>query len=148
MIVKIMLVLLVLQNEYMPPEWLPLLQVVCHRIGDEEEDSSIYFQLLSTMVEAGNEKIAPHIPDIVCLLVREISKKLPLDLEPWPQVSSYLQLQLLHSYASDVFVFLFFSKSFDDCNFLFGNWHENENVSCADFNILWSYVVLYSLFIV
>lgn len=91
MIVKIMLVLLVLQNEYMPPEWLPLLQVVCHRIGDEEEDSSIYFQLLSTMVEAGNEKIAPHIPDIVCLLVREISKKLPLDLEPWPQVSSYVQ---------------------------------------------------------
>ncbi|XP_009804028.1 importin beta-like SAD2 homolog isoform X3 [Nicotiana sylvestris] len=73
------------ENEYMPPEWLPLLQVVCHRIGDEEEDSSIYFQLLSTMVEAGTEKIAPHIPDIVCLLVREISKKLPLDLEPWPQ---------------------------------------------------------------
>ncbi|XP_019253328.1 PREDICTED: uncharacterized protein LOC109232117 isoform X2 [Nicotiana attenuata] len=73
------------ENEYMPPEWLPLLQVVCHRIGDEEEDNSIYFQLLSTMVEAGNEKIAPHIPDIVCLLVREISKKLPLDLEPWPQ---------------------------------------------------------------
>ncbi|XP_060197509.1 uncharacterized protein LOC132626607 isoform X2 [Lycium barbarum] len=73
------------ENEYMPPEWLPLLQVVCHRISDEEEDSSIYFQLLSTMIEAGNEKISPHIPDIVCLLVREISKNLPLDLEPWPQ---------------------------------------------------------------
>ncbi|XP_059280861.1 importin beta-like SAD2 homolog isoform X2 [Lycium ferocissimum] len=73
------------ENEYMPPEWLPLLQVVCHRISDEEEDSSIYFQLLSTIIEAGNEKISPHIPDIVCLLVREISKNLPLDLEPWPQ---------------------------------------------------------------
>ncbi|CAN4112732.1 unnamed protein product [Withania somnifera] len=74
------------ENEYMPPEWLPLLQVVCHRISDEEEDSSIYFQLLSTMVEAANEKISPHIPDIVCLLVREISKNMPLDLEPWPQM--------------------------------------------------------------
>ncbi|XP_049408930.1 uncharacterized protein LOC125872255 [Solanum stenotomum] len=72
------------ENEYMPPEWLPLLQVVCHRISDEEEDSSIYFQLLSTMVEAATEKLSPHIPDIVCLLVKETSKNLPLDLEPWP----------------------------------------------------------------
>lgn len=98
-----MLDLLVLQNEYMPPEWLPLLQVVCHRISDEEEDSSIYFQLLSTMVEAASEKLSPHIPDIVCLLVKETSKNLPLDLEPWPQVFSYV---------SDILVFLFFSKSF------------------------------------
>ncbi|XP_015062518.2 importin beta-like SAD2 homolog [Solanum pennellii] len=74
------------ENEYMPPEWLPLLQVVCHRIRDEEEDSSIYFQLLSTMVEVATEKLSPHIPDIVCLLVKETSKNLPLDLEPWPQM--------------------------------------------------------------
>ncbi|KAM3338224.1 importin beta-like SAD2 [Capsicum galapagoense] len=74
------------ENEYMPPEWLPLLQVVCHRISNEEEDSSIYFQLLSTMAKAANEKNSPHIPDIVCLLVRQISKNLPSDLEPWPQM--------------------------------------------------------------
>lgn len=74
------------ENEYMPPEWLPLLQVVSHRISDEEEDSSIYLQLLNTMIEAASEKLSPHIPDIVCLLVKETSKNLPLDLEPWPQM--------------------------------------------------------------
>ncbi|KAF3635951.1 hypothetical protein FXO38_24406 [Capsicum annuum] len=46
-----------IENEYMQPKWLPLLQVVCHRISNEEEDSSIYFQLLSTMAEAANVKI-------------------------------------------------------------------------------------------
>ncbi|KAM3339198.1 hypothetical protein P3S68_031284 [Capsicum galapagoense] len=45
-----------IENEYMQPKWLPLLQVVCHRISNEEEDSSIYFQLLSTMAEAANVK--------------------------------------------------------------------------------------------
>lgn len=56
------------------------------RIGDEDEESSIIFQLLSTLVEAGNESVAPHIPYIVSLLVGTILKHIPANPEPWPQV--------------------------------------------------------------
>lgn len=75
-----------LQNEYPPPEWLPLLQVVIGRIGNNEEESSILFQLLSSVVEAGNENVVFHIPYIVSTLVVAISKCIPSDLKPWPQV--------------------------------------------------------------
>ncbi|BBG94282.1 ARM repeat superfamily protein [Prunus dulcis] len=75
-----------LDNEYPPPEWLPLLQVVIGRIGNNEEESSILFQLLSSMVEAGNENVVFHIPYIVSTLVVAISKCVPSDLKPWPQM--------------------------------------------------------------
>jgi hypothetical protein len=75
-----------LQNDYPPPEWLPLLQVVIGRIGSNEEENSILFQLLSSVVESGNENVAVHVPYIISSLVVEISKCMPPDLEPWPQV--------------------------------------------------------------
>lgn len=74
------------ENEYLPPEWLPVLQVMVGRIGDEDEESPIIFQLLSTLVEAGNESVAPHIPYIVSLLVGTILKHIPANPEPWPQM--------------------------------------------------------------
>lgn len=74
------------QNEYLPPEWLPVLQVIAGRIGDEDEESSILFQLLSTLVEAGGESVAPHIPHIVSLVVRAISKYMATNPGPWTQV--------------------------------------------------------------
>ncbi|OMO58548.1 hypothetical protein COLO4_34539 [Corchorus olitorius] len=75
-----------LENEYLPPEWLPLLQIVIGRIGNEDEDDVILFQLLNSVVEAGNENIAVHIPHIVSLLVNAISKSMHPNLEPWPHV--------------------------------------------------------------
>ncbi|EEF43160.1 protein transporter, putative [Ricinus communis] len=75
-----------LENEYLPPEWLPLLQVVISRIDIEEEETSVLFQLLSTVVEAGDENIADHIPYIVSSLVGVLLKFMHPGLESWPQV--------------------------------------------------------------
>ncbi|XP_030507161.2 importin beta-like SAD2 homolog [Cannabis sativa] len=76
-----------LENEYLPPDWLPLLQVVIGRIGIDDEDSSVLFQLLSSVVEAGNENVAIHIPFIVSSLAGTISKCIPPNPEkPWPQM--------------------------------------------------------------
>lgn len=75
-----------LENDYLPPQWLPLLQVVVGGIGDEDEENSVLFQLLSTVVEAGNENVAVHLPHIISLLVGQISKSIPPNPEPWPQM--------------------------------------------------------------
>lgn len=56
------------------------------RIGAEDEENSIIFQLLSTLVEAGNESVAPHIPYMVSLLVGKVAEHIPADPESWPQV--------------------------------------------------------------
>ncbi|XP_022760758.1 importin beta-like SAD2 isoform X2 [Durio zibethinus] len=75
-----------LENEYLPPEWLPLLQVVISRIGNEDEENIILFQLLNSVVETGNENIIIHIPHIISSLVDVISKSIHPSLEPWPHV--------------------------------------------------------------
>ncbi|KAF7145239.1 hypothetical protein RHSIM_Rhsim04G0246500 [Rhododendron simsii] len=74
------------ENDYLPPEWLPLLQVVVGQISDEGEETSILFQLLGTLVEAGSEHIALHIPHIMTSLVGTISKCIPPNPEPWSQM--------------------------------------------------------------
>ncbi|KAE9455022.1 hypothetical protein C3L33_13046, partial [Rhododendron williamsianum] len=74
------------ENDYLPPEWLPLLQVVVGRISDEGEETSILFQLLGTLVEAGSEHVALHIPHIMTSLVGTISKCIPPNPEPWSQM--------------------------------------------------------------
>ncbi|CAL5346787.1 unnamed protein product [Camellia sinensis] len=74
------------ENDYLPPEWLPLLQIVVSRIADEGEETSILFQLLGTLVEAGNEHVSLHIPYIISSLVGTISKCIPPNPEPWPQM--------------------------------------------------------------
>jgi len=74
------------QNDYAPPEWLPLLEVVIGRISNRDEESSILCQLLSSIVEAGDENVAFHIPYIVSSLVGAISKLIPANPEPWSQV--------------------------------------------------------------
>lgn len=80
-----------MQNDYVPPDWLSLLQVLVNRInnGDENESSQL-FQLLGTVVESGQEKVAIHIPLIVSSIVGVISKNIPPIPEPWPQVC-YMQ---------------------------------------------------------
>ncbi|KAK3025333.1 hypothetical protein RJ639_043842, partial [Escallonia herrerae] len=74
------------ENDYLPPEWLPLLQVVVGRVTNEYEETSIMLDLLGTLVEAGNEDIVPHIPHIITLLVGAISEYIPSDPDPWPQM--------------------------------------------------------------
>ncbi|RDX78950.1 Importin beta-like SAD2-like protein [Mucuna pruriens] len=79
-----------LDNDYMPPDFLPLLQVIVGNIGNDgiesESESSILFQLLSSIMEAGDEKVAVHIPHIVSSVAGPVSKWLTANLEPWPQV--------------------------------------------------------------
>uniref|UniRef100_A0A5B7BY10 Importin N-terminal domain-containing protein n=1 Tax=Davidia involucrata TaxID=16924 RepID=A0A5B7BY10_DAVIN len=74
------------ENDYLPLEWLPLLQVLVGRIGVDNEETSILFQLLGTLVGAGNEGVALHIPQIISSLVGTISKCIPSNPEPWPQM--------------------------------------------------------------
>ncbi|KAI3687068.1 hypothetical protein L1987_80759 [Smallanthus sonchifolius] len=74
------------ENEFYPPEWLPILQIVADRITrDNDEEPSIMFELLKTLVEAGADVVAPHIPHIVSVLAQHILKHIPLIPEPWPQ---------------------------------------------------------------
>ncbi|XP_015944961.1 importin beta-like SAD2 homolog [Arachis duranensis] len=75
-----------LDNEYMPPDFLPIVQVIIGNIGNDESESSILLQLLSSVMEAGDEELAIHIPHIVSSLVGPISKWLTPNPEPWPQV--------------------------------------------------------------
>ncbi|KAK9136588.1 hypothetical protein Sjap_007182 [Stephania japonica] len=83
-----------LENDYLPPEWLPLLQAVVNRTDcDDDNESSVAFQLLSTVVEAGGENVAIHIPSIVSAFVGTISKHIPPIPEPWPQTPDFDELQ-------------------------------------------------------
>ncbi|KAK3120729.1 hypothetical protein QOZ80_9AG0692950 [Eleusine coracana subsp. coracana] len=76
-----------IENGYTPPDWLVLLHAVVKRIstGDESE-SALLFKLLGTIVEGGQEKVLPHIPEIVSNIVNTVAKLLPPAPDPWPQV--------------------------------------------------------------
>lgn len=75
-----------LQNEYQPPEWLPLLRIIIGRIDNEEDEDSILFQLLRSVVESGSQDIATHIPYIISSLVSNMLKLMHPSEDPWPQV--------------------------------------------------------------
>ncbi|KAL5681185.1 hypothetical protein ACJX0J_007570, partial [Zea mays] len=75
-----------IENSYVPPNWLILLQVVLKRIstGDENE-SALLFKLLGTIVEGGQEKVLSHIPEIVSNIASTVMElRLPVP-DPWPQ---------------------------------------------------------------
>ncbi|KAI3993351.1 hypothetical protein MKX01_010094 [Papaver californicum] len=76
-----------LDNDYFPPEWLPVLQVVVKNIDNvDDSDSSNLFDLLRTLVEVGDGGVAIHVHYVVSSLVQTISKHIPPTPEPWPQV--------------------------------------------------------------
>jgi hypothetical protein len=76
-----------LQNGYSSPDWVALLQVVVKRINAEDEnESALLFQLLGTVVEAGEEKLLPHIPGTVSNIANTIMNLLSPVPDPWPQV--------------------------------------------------------------
>ncbi|BAB02737.1 unnamed protein product [Arabidopsis thaliana] len=74
-----------LENEYQPPELLPLLQFITGKIGNEEDEDSMLFQLLKSVVESGNQDIAMHIPYIVSSLVSNMLKFMHPSEDPWSQ---------------------------------------------------------------
>ncbi|KAF8644970.1 hypothetical protein HU200_066275 [Digitaria exilis] len=76
-----------IENSYAPPDWLVLLQAIVKRIstGDENE-SALLFKLLGTIVEGGQEKVLPHIPEIVSNIANTVMKLLPPVPDPWSQV--------------------------------------------------------------
>lgn len=107
------ILMLIMQSEYLPPEWLPVLQVVLSGFGQVDEIDCILLKLLSTIVEAGNENVAVHVPHVVSMLTDIISKNIPPFPQPWPQVCflsvhtktmlSHLQSALLlahHNFAN------------------------------------------------
>uniref|UniRef100_A0A1J3IUD6 Importin beta-like SAD2-like protein n=1 Tax=Noccaea caerulescens TaxID=107243 RepID=A0A1J3IUD6_NOCCA len=74
-----------LENEYQPPEWLPLLLIIIGRIGNEEDEDSILFQLLRSVVESGGQDIATHIPYIISSLVNNMLNLMHPSEDPWSQ---------------------------------------------------------------
>ncbi|XP_010465777.1 PREDICTED: uncharacterized protein LOC104746078 isoform X1 [Camelina sativa] len=74
-----------LENEYQPPEWLPLLQIIIGRIGSEEDEDGILFQLLRSVIESGSQAIATHIPYIVSSLVSNLLTFMHPSEDPWSQ---------------------------------------------------------------
>lgn len=76
-----------MQNDYLPIEWLPLLQILVDNVGiTKENESALLFELLATTVEVGGEIVAMHIPMAVTAFAGIIAKYLPPHPEPWLQV--------------------------------------------------------------
>ncbi|KAK9725349.1 hypothetical protein RND81_05G137800 [Saponaria officinalis] len=78
-------ILKLLDNDYPPSDWSSLLRVIVSRIGNEEREISMLFQLLSSVVDAGDEEVAIHAPVVIPLLVEAIAKLIPASPAPWSQ---------------------------------------------------------------
>ncbi|CAM8903082.1 unnamed protein product [Rhodiola kirilowii] len=76
-----------LESDYLPPEWLPVVQVVLNGFGQVDEIDCILFKLLSTIVEAGNENVAGHVTYVVSSLTGVITKYIPPFSQSWPQTA-------------------------------------------------------------
>lgn len=66
---------------------MPLLKIIIGRVGKEEDEDSILFQLLRSVVESGSQDVSMHIPYIVSLLVSNMLKFMHPSEDPWSQVS-------------------------------------------------------------
>lgn len=75
-----------LQEEYMPTEWLNFLQVLVGGTSKDKEEASLSLQLLATAAEVGEEKVSLHVPAIMSAIKGEILRHIPPVPKPWPQV--------------------------------------------------------------
>lgn len=75
-----------LQEEYMPEEWLNFLQILVSGISKEKEEACLSLQLLATAAEVGEEKVSLHVPAITSAIKGEILNHIPPVPIPWPQV--------------------------------------------------------------
>ncbi|KAL6190796.1 hypothetical protein ACLB2K_037190 [Fragaria x ananassa] len=94
-----------LDNDYTPPDWLPLLQVVIGRNSRNEDENFILFQLLSSVEQAGNENVAAHIPYYFVIVVGN-GKRVRFWEDSWledqPLSFCFPRLFRLSRYASSV----------------------------------------------
>ena len=75
-------------------DWSSFLQTVVGRVGTgDENESSILFQLITSIVESGQQNIAMHVPGIVSAIASALSYLIPPIPEPWPQVSYFQGLR-------------------------------------------------------
>lgn len=75
-----------IKNGNASPDWVALLQVVKWTSAEDGNESTVLFQLLGTVVEAGQEKFLPHIPGTVSNIANTIANFLSPVPDPWPQV--------------------------------------------------------------
>lgn len=76
-----------LQEEYRPTEWQRVLQiVVLGTASKDKDDCCLSLQLLASVAETGEEKVALHVPWILSTIRGEISRHILPSPEPWPQV--------------------------------------------------------------
>ncbi|CAN6466601.1 unnamed protein product [Victoria cruziana] len=76
-----------LENDYEPPEWLPLLKILVDGVNEDDENiASSMFHLLMTVVTLGGDEITCHVPMLVSAISDAIPKHVPPSPEPWPQV--------------------------------------------------------------
>ncbi|GAQ91020.1 putative nuclear transport protein [Klebsormidium nitens] len=78
-----------LTAEFVPPEWLPLLQaaVAASRSPDDDETARA-FQLLQTAAETGDAQVARHCPALLPVLMAAVVARLPEErATPWPAVA-------------------------------------------------------------
>lgn len=82
------------QNKHFPSDWSSFLQTVVGRVGTgDENESSILFQLITSIVESGQQNIAMHVPGIVSAIASALSYLIPPIPKPWPQVSYFRGLR-------------------------------------------------------
>ncbi|KAH7292282.1 hypothetical protein KP509_29G060400 [Ceratopteris richardii] len=76
-----------LEEEYKPVEWLPLLQAAVNGGKSHDNDeASLAFRVLGTAADVGEEDILPHLPAIISAVKAELYNHIPSIPEPWPQV--------------------------------------------------------------
>eukprot|EP00250_Pteridium_aquilinum_P033256 c5372_g1_i1 orf=217-3513(+) len=76
-----------LQEEFKPVEWLPLLEAaVTGGRSEDNDEASVALQVLATAADVGEEDLVPHLPAIISAVRAELYKRIPCIPEPWPQV--------------------------------------------------------------
>ncbi|XP_021751943.1 uncharacterized protein LOC110717528 [Chenopodium quinoa] len=122
----------ILESDYLPPDWLPILQVVVGRIGHEEEEIPMLFQLLSSVVEAGEKDVAVHIPLVVSQLADTIAKYMPSNIEPWPQavIKGFAALSVMAKSWLDAV------PEEEEQNYISEKWESNQRTMARAFSAL------------
>lgn len=82
LVIRFVLLLLVLLRNSLRTA----MKVVKWTSAEDGNESTVLFQLLGTVVEAGQEKFLPHIPGTVSNIANTIANFLSPVPDPWPQV--------------------------------------------------------------
>jgi hypothetical protein len=77
---------LLLQEDYKPTKWLPLLQAAVAGACMPDKEACVSLHLLAAVAESGEEDVAPYVPAISAEIQRELSHHFPPHPQPWPQV--------------------------------------------------------------